>query len=147
MIVFFNVPGVPMGKQRPRHNRYTNATYTPAKTKIREEEIALYYRKKYGGQRFPKESSLELYIVAFMPIPKSATKAVKEKMRSSTIVPTVKPDCDNILKLVADALNGIAYDDDKQIVTMSVMKRYGDTPHTKIYINEYKSDCDDRSKL
>lgn len=138
MIVFFDVPGAPMGKQRPRHNRYTNATYTPAKTKTREEEIALYYRKKYGGSKFfPKESFLELSVVAYMPIPKSATKEVKEKMRSSDIMPTVKPDCDNILKLVADALNGIAYDDDKQIVKMTVTKVYSETPCTEIYINEY----------
>lgn len=138
MIVFFDVPGAPMGKQRPRHNRYTNATYTPAKTKIREEEIALYYRKKYGGQKFPKESYLELTVRAFVPIPKSASNAVKEKMRLFVIRPTVKPDCDNILKLVADALNGIAYDDDKQIVKMTVTKGYSEIPRTEIRIEEYQ---------
>lgn len=140
MIVFFDVPGVPIGKQRPRHNRYTNATYTPEKTKIREEEIAICYRKKYGGSKFPKESFLELSVVAYMPIPKSAVKAVKEKMKSSAILPTVKPDCDNILKLVADALNGIAYDDDKQIVKMSVTKLYNGTPSTTIFIKEYQNE-------
>lgn len=137
MTVFLDIPGTPMGKERPRHNRYTNATYTPEKTRNREEEIALYYRKYYGGRKFPKESYLELTVRAIMPIPKSATKKVKEKMSSFVIKPTVKPDCDNILKLVADALNGIAYDDDKQIVRMTVTKVYGETPHTEIYINEY----------
>lgn len=137
MTVYLEIPGTPMGKERPRHNRYTNATYTPEKTKAREEEIALNYRKQYGGRRFPKECYLELTVRAFMPIPKSATKTVKEKMKSSAIRPTVKPDCDNILKLVADALNGIAYDDDKQIVKMTVAKVYSETPCTEIYINEY----------
>lgn len=134
LIVYFDVPGAPMGKQRPRHNRYTNATYTPEKTRIREEEIAIYYRKKYGGSKFPNESYLSLSVMAYMPIPKSASKAVKAKMRSYAIMPTVKPDCDNILKLVADALNGIAYDDDKQIVKMTVTKAYSETPRTEIHI-------------
>lgn len=140
MTVFFNVPGVPMGKQRPRHNRYTNATYTPEKTKNRENEIVLYYRQKYCGYKFPKGSFLELSIVAYMPIPKRTPKAVKEKMRSNIIMPTVKPDGDNILKLVADALNGVAYDDDRQIVKMSVTKCYSETPSTAIFIREYQKE-------
>ena len=138
MTVQFDVPGIPMGKQRPRHNRYTNATYTPEKTKIREEEIAIYYRQKYSGYKFPKGSYLVLGVVANMPIPKRTPKAVKEKMRSDIIMPTVKPDGDNILKLVADALNGIAYDDDKQIVQMTITKHYSDEPSTFVVIREFQ---------
>lgn len=140
MTVLFNVPGAPMGKQRPRHNRYTNATYTPEKTKNREKEIVLYYRQKYCGYKFPKEIFLELVVVAYIPIPKRTPKAVKEKMRSCIIMPTVKPDGDNILKLVADALNGVAYDDDRQIVKMSVTKYYGEKPSTTVFIREYQND-------
>lgn len=138
MTISFTVPGVPLGKQRPRHNRYTNATYTPEKTKLREEEIAVEYKRHVGGCRFPTDSYLELSIVALMPIPKRSSKAMREKMIMHNVLPTTKPDCDNILKLVADALNGVAYDDDKQIVKMTVTKLYSERPATVIIVKDYE---------
>lgn len=134
--ITFTVSGQPFGKQRPRHNRFTNTTYTPDKTKHREQEIAIEYKRNYGGYRFPTDSYLVLSVTAVMSIPKSASKAAKEEMKQMKRLPTVKPDGDNILKLVADALNGVAYDDDKQIIGMYVLKIYGDTPETRITISE-----------
>lgn len=53
--------------------------------------------------------------------------------------PTKKPDADNLVKLVCDALNTRAYRDDAQIVALSVTKRWsdphwGEVPHTRITI-------------
>lgn len=137
MTIFLEIPGVPMGKQRPRHNRYTNATYTPEKTKMCEAEIVIAYRKKYSSYKFPKGSFIEMTVYAYVPIPKKTPKTVREKMLSHTIMPTVKPDGDNILKLVADALNGTAYDDDRQLVKMTVSKYYSEEPKTLIFLQEY----------
>ena len=137
MTVWLEIPGKPMGKQRPRHNRYTNATYTPEKTKTREAEIVIAYRKRYGSYKFPKGNFLEMTVYAYVPIPKKTPKAVREKMISRIIMPTVKPDGDNILKLVADALNGTAYDDDRQLVKMTVAKYYNEEPGTLIFLREY----------
>nr|DAG40359.1 MAG TPA: Endodeoxyribonuclease RusA [Caudoviricetes sp.] len=69
-----------------------------------------------------------------MRIPKSATKAKRELMLTGKIRPTVKPDWDNLGKLVSDALNGIAYDDDKSVVDASVRKYYSDRPRTQITV-------------
>lgn len=73
-------------------------------------------------------------INAYMKIPKSASKAARAKMIDGLIRPTVKPDWDNIGKLVADALNGIAYDDDKCIVDAQVRKFYSEQPRTEIVL-------------
>ena len=73
-------------------------------------------------------------VIAYIRIPKSATKVTKSKMLSGEIRPTVKPDWDNIGKLVADALNGVAYDDDKCIVDAQVKKIYSDHPRTDIIL-------------
>jgi len=37
-----------------------------------------------------------------------------------------KPDCDNLAKLICDGLNGFAYRDDAQVVSLSVVKAYAD---------------------
>lgn len=58
-------------------------------------------------------------------------------MRAGLIVPTVKPDTDNVAKIVLDALNGIAYHDDAQIVQLTVLKRYSTEPKVKVKLIEY----------
>ena len=52
------------------------------------------------------------------------------------IYPTKKPDADNIAKIVLDALNGVAYTDDTQVINLSVQKRYGEVPEVKVEITE-----------
>jgi len=67
---------------------------------------------------------LKAEITVFMPVPKSYSKKKREQALSNQIRPTVKPDCDNIAKNINDALNGIVYPDDKQIVTLTINKYY-----------------------
>ncbi len=59
-------------------------------------------------------------------------------MLENVIRPTKKPDADNILKIIADSLNGVAYYDDSQIVTGTVRKYYGETPKVYITIKEHE---------
>ena len=80
-IVCFTVLGEPFGKQRPRHNRRTNTTYTPAETKQHEQQIALEYKKQCGSAHFTKGAYVEMKINAYMKIPKSASKAARAKIK------------------------------------------------------------------
>ena len=57
-------------------------------------------------------------------------------MLLNLIRPAKKPDCDNIAKIILDSLNGIAYADDKQIISLSVEKYYGDTPKVCLILQE-----------
>ena len=68
----------------------------------------------------------------FMYIPKSTSQKKLTQMINREIRPTKKPDIDNIVKVVADALNGIAYADDKQIVSLVVEKYYSVRPRVEI---------------
>lgn len=128
MMRSFTVPGKPQGKGRPRFSGRNGIvrTFTPPRTAEYEEQIAMAYRAKYGDSF--GEAPMGMIVTAVMPIPKSATRIAKIFMASGWTRPTVKPDCDNILKVVADALNGVAYDDDKQLVEVSVQKVYGEKP-------------------
>ncbi len=135
----FTVEEEPFGKQRPRHNRITNTTYTPAETKQHEQAIAWAYRRQCGAFRFSPNVYIDIRVIAYMKIPKSVSKIKRQMMINGTIRPTVKPDWDNIGKLVADALNGVAYDDDKCIVDAMVRKFYSTDPRTVVIIQEAKT--------
>jgi crossover junction endodeoxyribonuclease RusA len=52
------------------------------------------------------------------------------------LYPTVKPDLDKTLRACLDALTGVAYDDDAQVIRISTVKVYGQTPYTEITIDE-----------
>lgn len=109
-------------------------TYTPKETKEHEDLIRWMYRRQIGTFRFPATDNLSIRITAFYAIPKSTGKAARARMATGEIRPTVKPDWDNVGKLVTDALNGIAYADDKQIVDARVRKFYAKSPITVIEI-------------
>lgn len=131
----FTVPGEPRGKGRPRFSK-SGHTYTDSETRAYENKIIAYYRKACGALRLPDTSFLSVDIVAYLPIPKSATKAQRAGMEAGTILPSRKPDVDNIEKAVLDALNGIAYKDDARVCRTSCAKFYGAEPRLEITIKE-----------
>lgn len=127
--------GEPNGKERPRfcHN---GQIYTPKQTTTYEQQIIFDYYKQCGNVKFNENSQLELSVAAYFKIPKSGSKKKKAEMRIGDIRPTKKPDGDNILKAVADALNGVCYKDDKNIVKMSIEKFYSDVPRIEVVVQE-----------
>lgn len=135
MNIEFQVLMKPAGKERPRSGN--GHMYTPTRTKEAEERIAWAYRRAARGFRFPPGTPLVVDIDAYYAIPKSASRAKREKMTARQIAPTVKPDRDNVEKLVCDALNGVAYDDDKCVVDGRTRKLYADTPRIEIRIKEW----------
>lgn len=125
-----------IAKQRPRTNFYTRSIYTPTQTKRREKIIAQEFRIQ-NRDWVCDDSAVEVEIIASLPIPKSASKKKQLQMLIGKILPTVKPDVDNILKLVLDALNGVAYNDDKQIIREELIKIYGEESKIKIVVRKY----------
>ncbi len=57
-------------------------------------------------------------------------------MLNRIIKPAKKPDCDNIMKIICDALNGFAYKDDAQIVLAQIGKEYAEDGRTVVKIWE-----------
>ena len=93
--------------------------------RTREYERAI--RDGYLGGKF--EGAIGISIEFGMPIPKSESKKRKSLMLADIIHHTKKSDVDNMVKAVTDALNGIAYDDDSQIVYLYARKKYAAEPH------------------
>lgn len=127
------IDGVPVAKGRPRLGRY--GTYTPKKTQEYEEYVKMCWVAKYGSIQ-PAEQPLEMNIVFYMPIPKSYSKKQRAEILNGRLKPTKKPDIDNLIKSVLDALNGLAYADDSQIIKVTAVKRYAETGSTELTIKE-----------
>lgn len=141
MSVMFSIPGEPQGKARARVVRTKtgkSVSYTPNKTAAYEELVRRCYRNQMGGYKFPPDSPLCVEIAAFFSIPQSKSKRVKEQMREGKILPTKKPDADNIAKIICDALNGVAYADDKQIISLTIEKGYSLEPKVIVEIEEVR---------
>lgn len=124
----FTVLGEPKGKARVRVTRY--GAYTPKATKDYEKMV----RCAYKGKKY--DTPLKVTVKAYFAIPKSTTKKAKAKMESGELKPTKKPDIDNILKIVLDALNGKAYADDKQVIQSEISKEYSNNPRIEVEIKE-----------
>lgn len=134
MRVVFYVPGRPVPKARPRVTKKGYA-YTPRKTMAFEQSVVLAYRKsKAGGKQFPEGVPLLMELTFTFSPPKSWSKARREDVIRRGMCPTCRPDLDNLMKGVADALNGVAYKDDGQIAGAVIRKQYGRKDSTRVII-------------
>ncbi|GAA1453439.1 RusA family crossover junction endodeoxyribonuclease [Nesterenkonia lacusekhoensis] len=107
------IPGKPIGKGRPRFTR-SGRTYTPQDTRDHEALIA-WHAKAAMNRREPLDGPVEARFLFVLP----------DRRRR---------DIDNLIKLAADALNGIAYHDDTQIHRIEATKHVTSEPHTEIII-------------
>jgi Holliday junction resolvase RusA-like endonuclease len=134
-VIEFTVPGEPAGKARPKFSTFGGhvRAITPKQTVSYENYVKLAYSQAYPGRvPFEKDVPLLVSIKAYFKTPASVSKKKHQAMLEDRIRPTKKPDCDNIAKAVLDALNGIAYYDDSQVVTVTVEKLYSDTPRVEV---------------
>ena len=88
-----------------------------------------------GVHPFDADEELRANITAYYPIAKSTSKKKRQQMFAGLIRPTKKPDLDNVIKSILDALNKVAYHDDTQIVSLSMEKFYSDSPRVEVTIN------------
>ena len=111
MWVGFTVLGKPKGKARARtsFNNGKVHAYTPKITTDYEENVRTSYWNAVR-HKFAKKIPLEATILAFYAIPKSSSRKIKEEMLNGDILPTIKPDCDNVIKIILDALNQVTAD-------------------------------------
>ena len=139
---YFVIDGKPQGKARARtfYNPKLGRvqSMTPENTVLYENQIKHRYVQQAGARWFNKEP-LAMYITAYYPIPKSTTKKDRQLICSGKLYPTKKPDADNVAKVICDALNGVAYGDDTQIIKLSILKAYTEEqPRVQVFIEEIK---------
>lgn len=138
--IYFEIPGEPKGKARARTVRLKNGmsrTYTPDETVSYENFIKLCFREAAGPEHCPEAGLFRIEVDAFFSPPKTKPKAwVELALIDKAIRPQKKPDWDNIGKIVADALNGIAFQDDSMVVDGRVRKWFSNRPRVEVIITD-----------
>jgi len=106
-------PVRPLAKERPRATR-TGHVYTPKRTTQYEKTIA----ELYDGPLFPADHTVEVSLV----FSKEGTTLVVTATKDPDWKPSLRGDVDNYVKSLLDALNGVAWEDDKQIIEVTARK-------------------------
>lgn len=100
------------------------------------EKVLAEYASLLMRRRVPTERPVALIVHAFLPIPKSWTNRDYAAAVAGAILPTGRPDGDNYLKIV-DALNGVVWVDDSQVVDARVIKQYSERPALRVEVREF----------
>ncbi len=138
--VTFFVPGQPVGKGRPRAARRGShiQLYTPEKTASYESLVATAaHGAMRGAAPITGACHVEMDIRLAVPLSWSAKK--RNQALEGLVFPTKKPDMDNVLKAVFDAINGIVWEDDVQAVYVQAVKRYSAIPGVSVQVKSVES--------
>lgn len=133
MSIGFWVSGRPVAAARPRVTRH--GTYTPLSTRRWKERVWLVGEEAMGRMapfKGPVRAVLQFYFTPLAKLRKAEAAALLGAWR------TLKPDGDNLAKAVLDALNGVCFVDDAQVVDLSVTKRFGAKAGVRVYIEEFE---------
>ena len=134
-MILIELLGQPQGKGRPRFHRIGKfvSTYTPAKTRKYEKALAAKAAAAMNGNAMLLQP-LRVSVTAALAVPPSWPHRRRDAALVGARLPTTRPDADNFLKIAMDALNGIVWKDDAQIVEATVCKRYSETPSMTIAV-------------
>ena len=131
--IYFVIDGEAIPKGRPRFSN--GRTYTPKRTTDYEAHVRESYFSEYPSPQMPfgKDDPLEVVANFYFAIPKATPKSKILKFLT-VLRPTKRPDLDNLYKSLTDALNGVCYPDDSQIVTAHIHKLWSESPKAEITI-------------
>ncbi len=134
--VNFTIPGQPVAKGRPRFSRQGKVvrTYTDAATQSFENLVKFAAAHAMSGQE-PSAEPLAIEVHLYMQIPASWSNKKRLQAMQGIVLPTKKPDADNVLKGLKDGCNGIVWRDDAQVVEILLRKRYAETPSAVVHVS------------
>ena len=135
-IINFTVYGEPIPWKRPRFNGKSKHVFEDAKVREYKDKVITAYMESGKHEAFSKDTPLSCEIYFWLGVPASASQKRKLDMACNGR-PTKRPDNDNLYKGITDALNGVAYYDDSQIVDTQIHKLWTmGEPRAEIEIRE-----------
>ncbi len=126
----FEIFGNPVPQKQTQFVRTSGVAYNPSK---KESDQFRWQAQHYA----PKEPLLGPVMVdlSFFFAPPASISAVRRRQMLNHVIHHIKrPDADNCAYLVTNALKGVFYQDDAQIIDLAIHKRYGETPRTVVKI-------------
>jgi len=109
--------------------------FTPAKTVSYESTVALFAAQAMAGRPL-LTGPVNLQMRVDFAIPASWSMKKQRAAEAGLILPAVKPDADNVAKILCDAINGVVWKDDVQVVDLTLKKRYSMQPGVAVRIDE-----------
>ena len=127
--VAFSVPGEPQGKGRARVGSINGHArmFTPAKTVAYEGLVAHAAQQALAGRPL-LDGPLCCDLTIHCAVPQSWSGKKQRTALAGEVLPTTKPDADNVIKAIFDGCNGVLWRDDVLVVELAVRKRYAATP-------------------
>jgi len=127
MNIEFTIPGAPVAKGRPRFARrgVFVTTYSPEKT-VSYESLVKVMASQAMGNKKPLDGAVHATVRMILLPPASWSKKKRAQALAHEIWPTSKSDLDNYIKGIFDGMNGIVFNDDAQVVSLSALKMYGE---------------------
>lgn len=135
-MIQFTVYGEPVAQGRPKFSTIGGfpRAYDPKKSRDFKDYVRLAATEHAPAALL--EGPLGIAVTAFRSTPKSFSKKKAVAAELGEILPVSKPDADNYLKGVKDALKGVIWKDDSQVVDAFVRKRYSARPRIEVMIKE-----------
>lgn len=131
--------GDPVAQGRPRFSTAGGfaRAYDPAKSRDYKDYIRLAAAEQMRGIP-PLEGALALSVRVYRPMPKAFSRKKAAEAEQGALQPTTKPDLDNYVKGIKDALKNICWRDDGQIVAYREPfgKFYSATPRVEVDVWE-----------
>lgn len=132
------IPGPPIGQGRPIFSTVCGhvRAYDAEKSRNYKAFVKLIAAQEIEKQQWKLyELPVKLNIDAYFEVPKSKSKKFKAEALEGKQMPTKKPDIDNIVKAIQDALNNLAYKDDAYICDLHVTKHYSEVPRVEVEVS------------
>ena len=134
-MIAFTIPGAVQAQERPRFSRIGKGVRTidPPKSRSYKEVVKLVAWQNKPSE--PLEGALRLEIDVYIQPPKKyQTKPKLALIRTNELLPTTKPDVDNLAKGIKDGMSKIIWVDDAQVVEMVVRKFYDMQPRAEVKV-------------
>jgi len=131
------VYGNPVAQGRPRFSQQGGfvKAYDPIQSKSYKQLIRLELQPLLSDPDFkPIDKACCLNLKVFRAMPKSFSKKKREEASLGYVRPTTKPDTDNYVKGVLDALNGTVLKDDSVVCEIFARKFYSERPRIEVVL-------------
>lgn len=133
-MIRFTVLGEPVAQGRPRASTINGRVrmYDPKKSSDFKK-----YVKLAASQHAPRkllEGPLAMKVKVYKPSLKSFSNKKKVAAEDGSLRPITKPDVDNYVKGIKDALKGVMWIDDSQVVDLHISKWYSEKPRIEVEI-------------
>lgn len=138
-MIQFTVFGEPVAQGRPRATTINGHVrmYDPKKSREFKQYVRL-----VASEHCPEkllEGPVSLVVRVYKPTLKSFSKKKKSAAERGELRPVTKPDVDNYVKAIKDALKQVIWKDDSQVVDLRVSKYYSEKPRIEVEIEALES--------